>query len=223
LSSSSAGIRMEKQNDSPRRGQTLSIELPDQLTGDLTRLVMRYRSGDLTARDLLIEATYDRFRCLTRQMLNGFPALRNLEQTNDVLNRSMISFLRTLEQIRPDSSAHYLRLAAQQIRWQLLDLTRHYFGPHGLATREAGAGGLSALSCPESGPSTMVEWIDFHEKVASLPEEIRVVVDLHWYQGLDHEQVAEIIVVGVRTVRRRWLTARRLLAHQMPGSSFGGN
>jgi RNA polymerase sigma-70 factor (ECF subfamily) len=202
--------------------------------GDLTRLVRQFRDGDLAARDRLIDYTYGRFEALTRRLLGQFPALRRWEQTGDVLHRAMTRLLDSLENVRPESSAHFLRLGAVQIRRVLLDLTRHYFGPLGVATHHdtqsapsdggSGAGDHPPLPGREDeGPSTLAEWTEFHEAVAGLPEELQAVVDLHWYQGLPHEQVAEAVGADVRTVKRRWRAAKKLLVERLRGLPPGGD
>ena len=41
-----------------------------------------------------------------------------------------------------------------------------------------------------------------------MPDEEREVFNLVWYEEMNHEQVAEILGVTARTVRRRWQDAR---------------
>jgi RNA polymerase sigma factor (sigma-70 family) len=202
----------------------MASDLPSRTSGTLTRMILSCRNGRVDNRDILISVTYERFRRLTSQMLDGFPALRGMEQTGDVLNSAMIRFYHALQEFPMDSSAHFLRLAALQIRRELIDLSRRHFGPQGLAARkEEIPGGLAAVANPEEGPSTLVEWTAFHEAVEALPECEREVVDLHWYQGLYQEEVADVIGVDVRTVRRRWRSARRSLGKVLPGHTDGGN
>jgi RNA polymerase sigma factor (sigma-70 family) len=214
---------------------TMATAAP-QPDGDITRLLGQFRNGDLTARDRLIEFTYDRFDRLTRQMLNNFRGLRRWEQTKDVFHKALIRLLTAMEEVRPESSAHFLHLAAMQIRRELHDLCRHYFGPCGPAAHhdtgrgeaDPAEGVRAGEPHPDGGrdsdgPSTLAEWTEFHEAVAALPEDLRVVVELHWYTGLTHEQVAEITRVDVRTAKRRWRHARRLLGERFRWLAPGGD
>src|SRR5262249_61821855 len=57
-------------------------------------------------------------------------------------------------------------------------------------------------------PARLATWSAFHEQVAALPEEEREVFDLLWYQGLPQAEAAELLHVNVRTIKRRWVSAR---------------
>jgi RNA polymerase sigma-70 factor (ECF subfamily) len=54
-------------------------------------------------------------------------------------------------------------------------------------------------------------WILFHEAVDRLPIEEREVVGLRFYHGWKQKHIAELFQVDVRTVRRRWSSAREKL------------
>jgi DNA-directed RNA polymerase specialized sigma24 family protein len=41
--------------------------------------------------------------------------------------------------------------------------------------------------------------------VARLPDKLRAVFDLLWYQGLTQAEAAALLGVAVRTVKSRWL------------------
>jgi RNA polymerase sigma-70 factor (ECF subfamily) len=51
-----------------------------------------------------------------------------------------------------------------------------------------------------------------------LPDEEREVVNLLWYDELTQEEVATVLNVSLRTVKRRWQSARLKLAEAL-GSS----
>jgi RNA polymerase sigma factor (sigma-70 family) len=58
--------------------------------------------------------------------------------------------------------------------------------------------------------------------VERLPEEYREVFGLIWYNGLTHEEVAEVLGVSVRIVKRRWQEARIALARALGGDPDAG-
>lgn len=200
--------------------------------GDTTRLVRLFRAGDPAARDRLIEHAQGRLRQLAHQMLRDFPRVHRFEQTDDVLQNALLRLWRALEQVSVESAAHFRRLAASQIRRELHDLVKHYFGPQGGGahhhTDPAGPAGGDTTGPPreravvDEGPSTLAEWTEFHELVAKLPEEEREVALLIWYGGLTQEEAADELQVNVRTVRRRWSRARRLLSEGLNGQAPGG-
>src|SRR5262249_14578302 len=115
--------------------------------------------------------------------------------------------LRSLQQIRPPSVRDFFGLAAEQMRWELLDLARHFHGPQGIAAHHE-SGILDASQTPAADSDDDLErWSAFHEGVAHLPAEEREVVGLIFYHGWSQADVAELLGVSVRTVRRRWESA----------------
>src|SRR6516165_7856733 len=93
----------------------------------------RLRDGDGAALDTLIERASNRLLRLTQKMLSDdFCRLRRWEADDDVFQNAVLRLCRTLREIVPESPSAFFRLAALQIRRELLDLIRHYYGPLGL-------------------------------------------------------------------------------------------
>lgn len=170
--------------------------------------------------DELLNHACDRLFRLTRVMLRDFPQLRRWEQTDDVLQGALIRLHRALQEVQPDSEQHFYNLATVQIRRELLDLAKHHLGPEGgganhhtdgQAPDEKG-GVLAVRAESVEEPTTVAEWTEFHTLIESLPVQERDVFDLIWYQGLPQEDAAKVLGISVRTVKRRWQSARLLLA-----------
>jgi RNA polymerase sigma factor (sigma-70 family) len=195
--------------------------------GRTTDLIKQLRAGIPAARDKLIERCDRRVHVLARRMLKGYPALRRFEQTDDIAQRALLRLWTALCEVELESSEHFHRLAAQHIRWTLLDLVKHYCGPEGAAAHhytdragqaaDAPGGPLDRAADGSCEPQTLAGWGEFHEVVATLPDVEGEVFDLLWYDGLSQDAAAAVLGVDVRTVRRRWQSARRLLSR-----SFGG-
>lgn len=185
----------------------------------------RLQTGDESARKDLINCACAQLTFLTRKMLRGFARLNRWEETMDVMQNATLRLYRTLEEVRPKTVAEFYRLASLNIRRELLDLTKHYYRQGGPGRRHHSQGPSSAdSSCPPLEPATdseepsrLANWADFHARVATLPEEERAVFDLFWYQGLPQSEVAKILNVGERTVKRRWRSARMLLHEALGG------
>jgi RNA polymerase sigma-70 factor (ECF subfamily) len=179
----------------------------------------RLRAGDAAARDDLLAGAVERLRRLARKLLrDDFPRLRRWEETDDVFQNAAWRLYRALDGTVPETPLEFYRLAALQIRRELLDLARHYYGPHGQAARhasEAGDGtdmptGRGPAAAPDDtyNPVQLAEWTEFHRHVDALPDAERAVADLLFYQGLSQEEAATLLGVDVRTVQRRWQRAR---------------
>jgi RNA polymerase sigma factor (sigma-70 family) len=183
-------------------------------TTELHLILSRMQGGDEAARDELFRLMAGRLERLTRKMLHDFPGVRRWAGTDDVLQSALIRLLRALEAVRPTTPRDFLGLAAEQIRRELIDLARHYYGPQGLGANHASRGGAEgsrdpvlAQPAPAEESSALSAWCEFHEQVRHLPPEEREVVDLLFYQELTQGEAAELLRVTKRTVQRRWQSA----------------
>jgi RNA polymerase sigma factor (sigma-70 family) len=131
---------------------------------------------------------------------------------------------RSLSAVRPESPRQFYGLAALQIRRELIDLARHYFGPQGEAARRSDAirspdddaAETFEIAAPaESRPPTLEAWHEFHDEVGRLPAKEREIVHLLWYEGLQQAEAAEVLEVTERTVKNRWRSAKRLLEERL--------
>jgi RNA polymerase sigma-70 factor (ECF subfamily) len=192
----------------------------------LRTLLDRIRAGDPSARDDLLRATQGRLEQLARRMLRRFPRVRRPTDTADVYQNAVLRLLRALDAVRPDDTRGFMNLAAAQIRRELLDLARHYGGPHGLGANHASVGpnGQGLLERPDRDPGAaeMDRWAAFHEAVERLPAEEREVFGLTYYHGWTQAQVADLFGVDERTVRRRWRAACLALNEALGGELPGG-
>src|SRR5262245_57505410 len=143
----------------------------------------RLQAGDELARDELLAATCGRLASLTRKMLRSYPGVRRWEQTGDVLQNATLRLCRALQEVKPATVQAYFRLAALQIRRELLDLARHYYGPEGQGAHHASQAddpGPSASAPPAQekadlthDPGRLGAWAEFHEQIEALPDEER--------------------------------------------------
>src|ERR1700719_3893809 len=84
------------------------------------------QSGDPSALNELLDCASERLTHLTRVMLRDFPGVHRWELTDDVLQNAVVRLCRALGEVRPPTAADFFRLAAAQIRRELLDLARRY-------------------------------------------------------------------------------------------------
>jgi RNA polymerase sigma factor (sigma-70 family) len=190
----------------------------DDRTTVIQSWIERLQAGDDSARDALLGNANDRLTLLTRRMLRGFPGVHRWEQTDDVLQNSLVRLDRALRSVALTTAQEFFRLATTQIRRELIDLARRYSGPEGMgANQESWAqmadGDKSEDQVADAAdvthePSRLAIWTEFHRQVAGLPDEDRAVFDLLWYQGLTQAEAARALGVSERTVSRRWIEAR---------------
>jgi RNA polymerase sigma-70 factor (ECF subfamily) len=171
-------------------------------------------AGDEAALDALLRYNCDRLTSLTRRMLGDFQRVRRWTETADVLQNAMLRLVTALRQTRPQTAREFLALAALQIRRELLDLVRKFYGPQGIGANLDSAGAApSDAPLPEEKadlshePCSLAQWSELHQQIDALPDEEREVVGLLFYEGLSQMEAAEILSVSVRSVQRRWHAA----------------
>jgi RNA polymerase sigma factor (TIGR02999 family) len=178
-------------------------------TIQLQGLIARLHQGDDQARRELIRCAYDRLRRLAAVILNeNFPRLKKapaLMDTTDLLNEATLKLYETLAEVRPATVQDFLRLAAQRMRWLLLDLARR--ADHAEEQQRT-------IALPENaGPDSSVTSVSaalgaLYRHVEELPPNEREVVDLLYFHGLSQVETAAILGIAERTVRRHWTAAK---------------
>jgi RNA polymerase sigma-70 factor (ECF subfamily) len=170
-------------------------------------------AGDPAAIDALLRHNCDRLTSLTRRMLGDFQRVRRWAETADVLQNALLRLVNALRDVKPQTTRDFLALATLQIRRELIDLSRKYYGPHGLgANQDSAAQPANGAGHPEKvdlshEPCSLAQWSELHQKIDALPEEEREIVGLLFYQGLSQADAAELLSISIRTVQRRWHSA----------------
>jgi RNA polymerase sigma-70 factor (ECF subfamily) len=176
-------------------------------TTQLHAYIDRIRAGDREAADALLRQVCGRLEPLARSMLRRFPNVQRWADTGDVLQSALVRLLHTLEAVTPESTRHFINLAAMHIRRELLDLARHY--RRCVDRPGEGQRGEAPVDVPDlrDAREDLDLWSAFHEQVELLPAEEREVLGLVFYHGWTQAQIAELFQVDERTVRRRWRAA----------------
>src|SRR5579862_5341398 len=152
----------------------------------LQRCLDRLNAGDAAAREELLTAACGRLNRLARKMFRAETRLRQWQETGDVFQGAMVRLCRALGDITPSSPRAFYRLAALQIRRELIDLARHFYGPAGTAARlqshtlhleDAGSPPASEPADLTLEPARLTAWSEFHQQIGELPEEERDVFD----------------------------------------------
>jgi DNA-directed RNA polymerase specialized sigma24 family protein len=191
-----------------------------QIGAALGRLV----AGDPAARDELLARTADRLRRLAGRTLRvGFPRVAAFEQTDDVIQSVMLRLLRGWDGVVEGEggvaldAAEYLCRVSRLLREVLLDLARKHFGS---AHRRPPVPLDDDMGSDTLDPAALAAFTDFHTAVEELPDHLRRVVDLHWYQELTHAEVRGLLGIGESTSRKYWVEARVILARKLGGNPF---
>ena len=169
-------------------------------TVQMHNLLERLKAGDRTAQNELVKKVSVRLERLARRMIKSFPAVARWAETEDVLQNALLRLLRALESVTPAHTRDFFNLAAVQIRRELIDMVRQLTGVHGLDANLVSRPGEGSSMHPMAAevPSSPEEWTVLHEAV---------VFSLIYYHDWSQPQVAALLDVSDRTVRRIWQAA----------------
>lgn len=122
-----------------------------------------------------------------------------------------VRLIKSLRAVRFTTPAHFLCIAANQIQYTLIDLTRrkklgHLPARGGCDEGPDPAGERAADSSDD--PATLAMWEEFHVAVAALPPDDRQLFDLLYYQGLCLADASDLLGVPAGTLKKRWRNAR---------------
>jgi RNA polymerase sigma-70 factor (ECF subfamily) len=175
----------------------------------------RHNAGDAGALVELLRFSEDRFRILASARLNKYRRLRRFEDTGDVLAGAQMRFSAAIRAVQFTTLQDFLRLGAAMVNRQLIDFTRHYFGPQGagrneieLSLDESKKVGRANAAEPAAAASDTTQRADIDEVIVGLVPADREMFDLLYYQGLSQAEAADVLSVSLSTVKRRWLEAR---------------
>ena len=189
----------------------------------------RLRAGEESARDQLVSHACEWLRGRAKMMLRSYPHVRRWEETDDVVSQAMLRLHQALAEVHPTSVQHFLNLANSQIRRELIDMARHYYGAEGMGAHHA-TDGVSPdsdarpryeVSQDTLEPARVSAWTEFHEQVEALPEKEKEVFGLRWYDQLSFQEIGQVLEISDRTAKRRWRSACVILHKAMEGNLPG--
>lgn len=179
-------------------------------SGDITDLLREARGGTRAAVDALMPVLYDELRRLAQARLAGAPPQRSLDTTGLVHE----VYLRLVDQSRVDwpDRVHFYGYAATAMRHILVDRARR--------RHSAKRDGAVPLEFADEAVDS-IDWIYLDqalERLRACSTRLAQVVELRVFAGLTAEEVAELLGLSLRTVKRDWHKARLVLHRFMqPG------
>ena len=183
---------------------------------EVTRLLVAWGQGDRAALDKLTRLVYEELRRIAHRYMAGQRADHTL-QTTALVNEA---YLRLADQADPQfaNRSHFLAVAAKAMRQILVDHAK-------AALRDKRGGGAKAVELDESAvfsPEPTREILDLNEaleKLAVLDARKANVVELSYFGGLKHEEIAEALDISVVTVQRDWTFSRAWLYAELSQAS----
>ena len=182
--------------------------------GEVTHILEEVGRGDPAARVRLMSLVYDELHKLASACMRGERKDHTLQPTALVHE----AYLRLVgeREVRWQNRAHFFGAAAEVMRRILVDHARSR-----LAAKRGGDRAKLPLD-------DLVDWSDEQpENVIAIDEALEAlevhdaqkgqIVKLRFFAGLTAEEVAEVLEVSVRTVKRQWRYTKAWLYREIGG------
>ena len=174
-------------------------------TGQVTRWLAAARDGDPAALGELLPLVYEDLRRMARAQLRRERAPRTLQPTA-LVHESYLK-LASGGVLRATDREHFLAIAAHAMRQVLVDEARR----RGAARRGGGWARTTLGDEPWDSGVAPDELLTLSDAIDQLEERQRQVVEYRYFGGLEEREIATLLGVTERTVRRDWVKARAWL------------
>jgi RNA polymerase sigma-70 factor (ECF subfamily) len=178
----------------------------------VTQLLQQWSRGDNAALAELTPLVYEELRRLAHHYMEGERPDHTL-QTTALVNEA---YLCLADQTNPNwqSRAHFFAVAARAMRQILVSYARS-----NRAQKRGGGGARIELDeAAILSPEQSKEIVDLHEaldRLATLNSRKARVVELKYFGGLNHDEIAEVMKISTVTVRRDWMFAKTWLYDEL--------
>ena len=186
---------------------------------NVTAMLAAMRDGDQEALDRLFAVLYDELHRLARAQLarrGGTPTLN----TTVVVHETYLKLVGHGALSLQDRS-HFFALSARAMRQVVVQHARRR-----LAEKRGGDVVHTLLDdqviALDQDAETLLGLDAALDRLHALDERLSEVVELNFFAGLTHEEIAELRAVTPRTVRRDWRKARAILYDELFGEGATG-
>lgn len=182
--------------------------------GEVTQLLKALREGNSSAAEDLLPLVYAELHRIASAFMHRERKDHTLQATA-LINEAYLRLVG--EDIDWSSRSHFIGLSAHVMRRVLVDYARQH-------NADRRAGGLKRVEMDDNlaiSPERLDEVLELDQAMDKLtaknPRQARV-VELRYFGGLSVEQIAQILDIAPRSVKRDWALARIFLFRELnPG------
>jgi len=181
---------------------------PPEALPEITRLLQLAAVGDRAALDAVYASLYPELKRVARSRLRQ-------QGRADAMNTTMLvheSFVRLVgaQGLRLEDRRHFFAYAAKTMRHIIIDNARELLAERRGGDAEHVTLGDEALQIAANG-GDLVRVGDALHELETLDPELAELVEMRYFGGYSEAEIAELLGVAERTVRRRWDKARAWL------------
>ena len=180
---------------------------------EIDRVLAGWRGGDARAVDDLFRLVYDELRVMAARQARRMRAGDSVGPT--VLVHEV--YLRFADRSAPDvlDRSHFIALASSAMRMVLVD---HWRRRHAQKRNPGAASSIDIDEVPAPDPMPAVDLLALDDalgELATLDARQARIVELRFFGGLTLGEIAGMLDVSERTVKREWQKARAFLYQSM--------
>jgi len=186
------------------------------MDGQVTSLLKEIAEGSRTAADRLIPLVYQDLKRIASRHMRGERNDHTLQATA-LVNEAYLKLIGSADVDWKDR-AHFFAVASQVMRRILVDHARE----HRAEKRGAGARKVSLDGCLVYNwhdPDELLAVDEVLDRLAKFDPRAARIVELRFFVGLGHEEIAEVLGLSSKTVKRDWDIARSWLKSELAGAA----
>jgi len=186
----------------------------------VSELLVQWGQGDRKALDAVLPLVYTELRRQARYHLRRQRSNHTLQSA--ALVHEVYLRLAEEESLQVENRIHFVGIAAQLMRWILVDYERN----RRAAKRGAGVARLTLdhnMASPGSRQERYVDLLALDEaltRLAKLDSQQSQIIELRYFGGLSIEDTSEFLGISPATVKRSWASARAWLLREMSGKEL---
>ncbi|MBV9500972.1 MAG: sigma-70 family RNA polymerase sigma factor [Acidobacteriaceae bacterium] len=181
-------------------------------SAEITALLKAWSGGDQTALDQLATKVHHELHRMARHYMRNEKAGNTL-QTTALVNEVYLRLI-DVKNVDWQQRAQFFVISAQMMRRILVDAAR----ARGSSKRGGGAAKVSVDQEPIYSPERDSSLVALDEALESFsrvaPRQARI-VELRYFGGLTEEEIADVLHISPRTVRRDWDFAKSWLMREL--------
>jgi len=181
--------------------------------GDITQLLAAVQAGSTLAVSELTKRVYQQLHRMARRRLQSERPDHTLQPTA-LVNEAYVLLIAEGDK-NWQNRAHFFAVAANVMRRILIDYAR----AERAKKRGGGKRHAQPLNPEIAAPAINIDEVLSIDEALNRLEQIDPrasrIVELRYYAGMTEEEVAEILGISVRTIKRDWNMARSFLRDEM--------
>lgn len=182
--------------------------------GDVTILLRAWSDGDEAAREVLFPIVYAELKTLARSLRRRHGVLgKRGPETTTLVQEAALRLLGA--EFSAHDRHHFFALAAQAMRYVMVDAARRRLAKKRAAEQEADEAGLEHVATADPRAEEILAIHQALSKLRLLHPRYVQLVELRYFAGFTIEETAEVLAVSTPTVKRDWSAARRWLHDEL--------